>query len=416
FPIADQAGRVVGFGGRVLGSGEPKYLNSAESDVFTKRTLLYGLHWAKGAVRRSGRLLLVEGYVDVIRVMLSGIDEVVAPLGTALTEGQTALVRKFAKTVYLLYDSDPAGLKATFRAGDALLAEGVNVRVVSLPEGDDPDTFVARSGSAGLERAIEASVDVFDRKVQILERAGYFADLRRKRDALDKLLPTIRVTADRLMRDLYVARTSEVAGVSRELLERELETLPAAQPNAVEPPETGDPRGGPDPRRPRGARADRGARPGARGARQARDERAERELLRMLVHLRRYVEPVAEREIGAESFVNPMHGRIFDALATAGIDATPEMVAEELEPADVALLQELLAESGGLDRGEETITGAVNVLLARKKLADVAQIDRDLPLAEGEGKDDLIHDKERLVRELGALGQPLWKGFNSPRP
>src|SRR5205814_6615249 len=158
-----------------------------------------------------------------IRLVLAGIDEVVAPLGTALTESQASLIRKYTKNVFLLYDSDTAGQKATFRAGDELLRNGISVRVVSLPEGEDPDSFVASQGAEGLEREIAQSIDIFDRKIQILERGGWFSDLRRKRQALDSLLPTIRATSARTMRDLYVARTSEVAGVSLEFLERQLE-------------------------------------------------------------------------------------------------------------------------------------------------------------------------------------------------
>src|SRR6185503_5405954 len=127
FPIYDATGHIVGFGGRLVGEGmpnAPKYLNSAESDVFSKRKLLYGLNWAKQAIRKADRLVIVEGYFDVIRLMLAGITEVVAPLGTALTEQQATLIRKYTKNVFLLYDSDRAGLKATFRAGDILLAGG----------------------------------------------------------------------------------------------------------------------------------------------------------------------------------------------------------------------------------------------------------------------------------------------------
>jgi DNA primase len=210
FPIWDASNHLVGFGGRVLDKGEPKYLNSPESEIFNKRALLYGLNWAKNAIRKADRVFIVEGYFDVIRLMVSGIEEAVAPMGTAMTEAQATLVRKYTRTAYLLYDSDSAGLKATFRSGDVLLANAVSPRVVSLPEGDDPDTFAAKHGAAGLEKAIGQSIDVFDRKIQILERAGFFADLRRKREALDKLLPTIRVTADNLLRDLYISRTTEV--------------------------------------------------------------------------------------------------------------------------------------------------------------------------------------------------------------
>src|SRR6185436_14493970 len=306
FPIFDVSGHTVGFGGRALGDATPKYLNSGDSAVFAKRTLLYGLNWAKQAARKADRLIVVEGYFDAIRLMLAGIGEVVAPMGTALTEEQAELIHKYTKNVFLLYDSDPAGLKATFRSGDELLAKAMSVRVISLPDGDDPDTFVAREGAAGFERAAEAAIDVFDRKIQILERGGWFADLSRKRQAIDKLLPTIRRTADRVLRDLYVSRTATVAGVTREMLVRELETAPRerrAPSEAGAPPSESEPRiRGGDRRSQRDHRTDRG-------------DRAERELTRMLLHQRRFIEPAGER-VGPEAFANPMYRAIFIGLTS----------------------------------------------------------------------------------------------------
>src|SRR5687767_4985513 len=170
FPIYDPQGRVIAFGGRVIGQGEPKYLNSAESPVFVKGTTLYGMNWAKNAIRRDERVLLVEGYFDAIRLMAAGLESVVAPLGTALTEPQGELLRKYTNTVFLLYDSDQAGLKATFRAGDILLKQGFKVHVVTFPEGDDPDTFVARHGKEKMEAQLASAIDVFERKIQILQR------------------------------------------------------------------------------------------------------------------------------------------------------------------------------------------------------------------------------------------------------
>ncbi|HKT09202.1 MAG TPA: DNA primase, partial [Gemmatimonadaceae bacterium] len=222
FPISDAAGNTVGFGGRLLGPGEPKYLNSAESRVFSKGRLLYGMHMAKHAIRRDDRVMVVEGYFDVVRLVSAGFDWVVAPLGTALTEQQGQILRRYARNAFLLYDSDRAGLKATFRSGDELLRHGMTVQVVTLPDGEDPDSFVDRRGAAALAAALGDAIDVFERKVQLLERAGWFADLRRKRRALDRLLPTIRATQDPITRDMYLTRASEAAGVSRDVLEREL--------------------------------------------------------------------------------------------------------------------------------------------------------------------------------------------------
>ena len=222
FPILDSAGRNIGFGGRLLGPGEPKYLNSSESAAFSKGKTLYGLNWAKNDVRREDQVLVVEGYFDVVRLMAAGVNTVVAPMGTALTDAQAAALRKLTKNVFLLYDSDKAGLQATFRSGDELLRQGMSVRVVTLPEGEDPDTFVKAHGAAALTARLKDAIDVFERKIQLLERAGMFAELHKKRRALDRLLPTVRATSDEIMRDLYITRASEVSGVAREVLVREL--------------------------------------------------------------------------------------------------------------------------------------------------------------------------------------------------
>jgi DNA primase len=305
--------------------------------------------------------------------------------------------------VFLLYDSDQAGLKATFRAGDILLANGMSVRVVSLPDGEDPDTFVAKTGAEGFERAASASVDVFDRKIQILERSGWFADLRRKREALDKLLPTIRVTSDRLTRDLYIARTTEVAGISREMLQRELD----APPRGVrEPGETGAP-----PEQAPGVRsgADRRANHRRYGS------RAERELVRVLLHRRRYVEPVAER-IEPERFSDSAAAAIFIQLTAGDPEATIDELAANLDADAIDLLQLLMDETGGLDRAEETLDASINALLSRSIDDRLTEIDRLLPLAASEQKDELIREKGRLTAEMKALGRARWKSFHSPRP
>jgi len=403
FPIFDGAGHVVGFGGRVLGDGEPKYLNSAESEVFAKRRLLYGLNWAKQAIRKADRLIIVEGYFDAIRLMLAGITEAVAPLGTALTEDQAALARKYTKNVFLLYDSDRAGLKATFRAGDILLAGGSSVRVITLPSGEDPDTFVAKHGAEAFEKAAAASIDVFDRKIQILERGGWFADLRRKRQALDKLLPTLRSTADHLTRDLYIARTNEVAGVSREQLMRELQAAPRDRRT---PTETGAP-----PAAPAATREPAVRRRERRADHRSIGVRAERELVRLLLAYRRYVEATAER-VGADAFTDPFYREIFTELSLDPDRAVDELAAGFDEDA-VAVLQELLDEPVSFDRIEEAIDANINALLARDIAARMSEIDRLAPLASEAQKDELNREKSRLAGELRALGRSRWKAFNS---
>ena len=222
FPIHDLRGRVVGLGGRLLGPGEPKYLNSPETEIFHKGKQLYNLHQARGAIRKEEAVLLVEGYFDVIRLSLAGVDHVVAPLGTALTPDQAALLRRFTQAATILYDSDLPGLRATFRAGDELLRHAIRVRVATLPPGDDPDTLVRKSGVEGLDIVLRDALDLLERKIQLLERKGFFEGVEHRRDALDRLLPTIRAAADPITRELYLSLVAQRAGVSKDVLQREL--------------------------------------------------------------------------------------------------------------------------------------------------------------------------------------------------
>jgi len=414
FPIYDVSNRIVGFGGRLLGPGEPKYLNSAESAIFSKGRLLYGLNWAKQAARRDERMLVVEGYFDVLRLIDAGVESVVAPMGTALTEEQAKLIRRYTDRVFLLYDSDKAGLKATFRSGDELLRQGAAVQVVTLPEGEDPDTFVRTHGARGLETQLASSIDVFERKIQILERGGWFADLRRKRQALDRLLPTLRATTDPLTRDLYLGHASAAAGVSREMLERELalaprtrsvrpERAPAASgPERDAREQRGQPVPPPDVRRVR--RGDRRRLSGERAL------GAERELVRVLLHRPSYFEQVVER-VGADDFRDPELGRIFATMVALGADSGPEALAERLDQESVEVMQELLDEPGGLDHADETVSGSLALLHERQLAERMSEIDRELPLANSEEKDQLTREKMNLTAELRRLGGRSWKQF-----
>ncbi|HET7291349.1 MAG TPA: DNA primase [Vicinamibacteria bacterium] len=157
FPIVNESGKVVAFGARSLDGSEPKYLNSPETPVYQKGRTLYGLHWAKDSIRREGRVVLMEGYLDVARAIEGGVAECVATCGTALTQGHARLLRRFSERAVVNFDQDAAGQRAAERSLDLLAAEGVEVRVVELPAGDDPDTFIkARGGEAFRERVAAA--------------------------------------------------------------------------------------------------------------------------------------------------------------------------------------------------------------------------------------------------------------------
>ncbi|MGK2963352.1 MAG: DNA primase [Gemmatimonadaceae bacterium] len=398
FPIHDAQGRNIGFGGRLLGPGEPKYLNSPESPVFSKGKMLYGLNRSRNAIRRADRVLVVEGYFDALRLMSSGIEEVVAPMGTALTEAQAGLLKKYSRNVFLLYDSDAAGLKATFRAGDELLSQGFSVRVVTLPSGQDPDTYTREHGAEGMEVQLSAAIDVFERKIQILERAGWFAELQKKRRALDRLLPTIRATSDEIMRDLYVGRASEITGVDRAILLRELGAVRrvAASPEPIVAPPEAIPvrQASGERRRPR------------RGGGNA----AERELVRAMLQQRTRVEGIAER-IGPDSFRDPVFKAIFSALLAAGPDAQFENLSNGLEVEALETAQELMGGDEELMNVQRTIDDSIARLNVRDMEERVNEIDRLLPLADERERESLNEERHKLVVRMRASGKMRWKAL-----
>jgi DNA primase len=313
FPIHDLRGRVAGFGGRLLGPGEPKYLNSPETDIFHKGKQLYNLHQAKGAIRKEEMVILVEGYFDVFRLVLAGVDHVVAPLGTALTDDQAVLLKRYAPSATLLYDSDQAGLRATFRAGDELLRHGMRVRVATLPTGEDPDTLVKSGGAAALEPVLRDAVDLLERKVQLLERKGWFEGVEHQREALDRLLPTIRAASDPITRELYLKAVSDRTGVSREVLQQQVAARPKASSSDAAPGQGSS-----------GA----GRRPGGGEPRPARRREAEfaaeRDFLRVLVRDRSWLVRATE-EVPLEWIETPALREVYAAMRQS-----PEMVGSAL--------------------------------------------------------------------------------------
>ncbi|MCS7273397.1 MAG: DNA primase [Fimbriimonadales bacterium] len=160
FPIHDAAGRVVAFGARTLGDEEPKYLNSPETPLFEKRTTLYGWHRARNAIVRQRAAIVVEGYLDLIMLHQYGFTHSVATLGTAFTEEHAARLKRLVERVYLVFDSDAAGVRAALRAGEVLLQAGIPAFVVSLPAGEDPDSLLRSQGAEAFQQALEAAVPV----------------------------------------------------------------------------------------------------------------------------------------------------------------------------------------------------------------------------------------------------------------
>lgn len=227
FPIHSVSGRVVAFGGRTLKTDKSvaKYLNSPESEIYHKSRVLYGLYFAKKAITQYDKCFLVEGYTDVISMHQAGIENVVASSGTALTVEQIRLIKRFTSNVTVLYDGDAAGIKASLRGIDMLLEEGVNVKTLLLPDGEDPDSFArARSTSEFTSYIEENEEDFIKFKTQILlddvkndpvKKAGLISDIVR----------SISVIPDSIVRTVYVKECSRLMDIGEDILTQEVARL-----------------------------------------------------------------------------------------------------------------------------------------------------------------------------------------------
>ncbi|MFQ5818064.1 MAG: DNA primase [Terriglobia bacterium] len=222
FPIANESGRPVAFGGRAMGEDLPKYLNSPETPIYSKSRVLYNLHRAKEAIRRAELALLVEGYMDAIAVHTAGLTNVVATCGTSLTETQVRLLARFSRRVAVSYDPDSAGVAATERSLNLLLEQGLEAGVVALPAGFDPDGFIRERGAEAYQAEVKQALAYIDFLVA-RARAQFNLGTREGRvGALNYLLPYLARVPDRIQRAEWATEVAQRLGVEEALLREEL--------------------------------------------------------------------------------------------------------------------------------------------------------------------------------------------------
>jgi DNA primase len=224
FPIHSFSGRVLGFGARILKNNikTAKYLNSPETEIYHKSTVLYGLNHSKQAISKNNLCLLVEGYMDVIALHQSGIENVVSSSGTSLTTEQIKLIKRLTENVTILFDGDSAGIKASFRSIDMLLSEGMNIRVLLFPDGDDPDSFARKHPQEYVENYIKTEAnDFINFKSEILlKEAG--SDSIKKAEAIRDIVKSVAFVSNALKQEVYLKEISTKFGLSEQSLFNEL--------------------------------------------------------------------------------------------------------------------------------------------------------------------------------------------------
>ncbi|WP_134700163.1 DNA primase [Ammoniphilus sp. YIM 78166] len=221
FPIADSQGRIVAFGGRMIGEGQPKYLNSPEHPLFNKSHILYNLHRARNDIRKKRKAILFEGYMDVLAAWQAGVRNGIASLGTSLTESQAKIIKRNADQVLICYDSDRAGIEAAMKAADILLALECQVRMVSLEKGLDPDDYIKKYGADQFKRQLEEASSITAFKMENLRKRFDLTNETQRLQFIHSVLEQISTLSNAVERDHYIRLLAEEFDYSLEALKQE---------------------------------------------------------------------------------------------------------------------------------------------------------------------------------------------------
>ncbi|PLX81596.1 MAG: DNA primase [Desulfuromonas sp.] len=395
FPIVDRYGQVTAFGGRVLDDSLPKYINSPESAIYQKGRVLYGLHQAKEAIRRTGDVLVVEGYFDVLALHRAGLGHCVATCGTALTGDHAKLLKRYAQRVTLLFDQDDAGQAAGVKAMEGLLPEGIDVYLAEMQAGEDPDSFLQQHGAEALQQRVAQSRPVLEVYCQRqLRLAG--SDVSARARAVDEVLGKVRLLPNVIERQLFIQQLSERTGLSPQLLR--------SKAGGSSPEHASNRR---QALTPQASTARSTAKPQAVGRPQGVEERAGELLLQLLAGEPQWRTKIAA-EGGEELFVNPDQRAVAGLLLNLAENADPAglMDEESLNPGQKSLLSGiLLKDLAVVIEQKEQIYADCRQSLERERLR---RRSREVPglIAQASAAGDAAQLKE-LNQELQGIHQRL---------
>jgi DNA primase len=383
FPILNEGGKVVAFGARALDGSEPKYLNSPETPVYSKSRVLYGLSWARDAIVRGKRAVLMEGYLDVARALEHGVAEAVATCGTALTAQHGRILRRFAETVVLGFDQDEAGQKAARRSLEVLLEEGLRVRVVELPGGHDPDSFLKAEGAEAYRRRLDEAPEAVEWLMRRAEREHDLGSPAGKAGFFAAVLPALQRTENAVERSAWLSRVVERGGLDAAAAREELR------------------------------RATRGSGRGGASVAEAAKRRPAPRAATLLPAERWLLALVASGTAGVEAALDEIDEsdleglkagpilRVAQSLARRDQRVTLQGVQAEIGEEERRLLSEIAVE--GVPEEGLSAEECVRELRRQPLRAQMADIQKRLTGASGETLEALLAEKTRLVRRMAAL-------------
>jgi len=432
FPISDPSGKVIGFGGRVIDDSAPKYLNSPETVLFKKGRNLYALHLAKEAMRRESAAVVVEGYMDAITAHQHGFAHVVASLGTALTEEQARTLRRYVPAVVIAYDADAAGAAATLRGMEILAGAGLEVRVATLPAGEDPDATLRRGGDAAFAKVLADATPLIDYRLHVAISSADHGTTEGKVRAAREAARVLASVKSAVERSEYTRKAASWLGIDPDALGKDVEALARASGLRMRRPGPGAASGGTgrasfgletlegDADRNAGSRHTKSKDDIARSGEMMKVLEAEKILLRLMAENRK-VQAAVLSEVGSDGFHDPRHQRI----ARAVVEQTADLGGEDedrpaVEPSRVmAVLEDdetrryaagVFLEQAGDDHGDATriADDCLNVLREHAIRERIREIERELASVGGVGR----AEREReLLAELGSLRARLSREF-----
>jgi DNA primase len=376
FPIFNLSQKIVGFGGRIIQEkDEPKYLNSPESPIYHKGKILYGLNISKDLIRDKKAAVLVEGYIDLISLYQSGIKNVVAPLGTSFTQDQARLLSRYAEKVYLLFDSDRAGESAVFRSADLLFDSEMEMMIVVLPSGEDPDSFVRKHGLKGMAQKLRDAKSFIDYKKDSLPAEFNSLPMKEQEGIIKELAETASRIKNQLWKDLFINKAAQAFKVNEKIILDAIKGIGRKEERSKVLPE--EKLKGP--------------------------HKLERELLKILIDENRLI-PLTRNRLSKEDFCFPENAELFEMILNLFETAGKVSPSALIDKAQAQKLKELISEISTLDLGlaepELMLGDYIRKIEQKKKSDQIRRLKEEVKIAWGKGEKEKAEELTVILHKL----------------
>lgn len=376
FPIFNLSQKIVGFGGRIIQEkDEPKYLNSPESPIYHKGKILYGLNLSKDLIRDKKAAVLVEGYIDLISLYQSGIKNVVAPLGTSFTQDQARLLSRYAERVYLLFDSDRAGESAVFRSADLLFDSEMEMMIVVLPSGEDPDSFVRKHNLKGIAQKLREAKSFIDYKKDSLPAEFNSLPMKEQEGIIKELAETASRIKNQLWKDLFINKAVQAFKVNEKIILDAIKGIGRKEERSKVLPE--EKLKGP--------------------------HKLERELLKILIDENRLI-PLTRDRLSKEDFYFPENAELFEMILNLFEAAGKVSPSALIDKTQAQKLKELISEISTLDLGlaepELMLGDYIRKIEQKKKSDQIRRLKEEVKIAWGKGEKEKAEELTVILHKL----------------